>query len=161
LYERERLRIVEALGDRAIDIHHIGSTSVPGLAAKPIVDIMLIVNDCARDEAYAPDLESAGYVLRIREPAGDAQSLFTGTEPHRVYKGSGIDLNLHLWSSGSPEIERNLVFRDWLRTHPEDRELYQRTKLELAAQPWENVQQYANAKDDIIAHIRARAMTKR
>lgn len=157
MYERERSRIVGALGDRAIGIEHVGSTSVPGLAAKPIIDIQLVVQDCADDDAYVPALEAAGYVLRIREPAETGNPLFTGTEPHRVFKGSDVDLNLHVWSLGSLEIPRNLVFRDWLRTHPEDLALYERTKRDLASRSWDNVQQYADAKTAVIAEIRERA----
>jgi GrpB-like predicted nucleotidyltransferase (UPF0157 family) len=157
MFVRERQLLVAALGDRALEIHHIGSTSVPGLAAKPIIDILLVVEDCADDPAYIPDLEAAGYVLRIREP-DESNPLFTGTEPHRVFKGSEIDLNLHVWSKGSAEIERNLLFREWLRTSPDDRDLYQRVKLDLARQNWDNVQQYADAKTDVIEAIRQRAL---
>jgi GrpB-like predicted nucleotidyltransferase (UPF0157 family) len=157
LYERERTRIAAALGSRALEIHHVGSTSVPGLAAKPIIDILLVVENCANDAAYLPDLERAGYVLRIREP-DEGSPLFTGTEPHRVFKGSDIDLNLHVWSRGSGEIERNLIFRDWLRANDDDRDLYQRVKLELASRNWDNIQQYADAKTDVIQTIRDRAL---
>jgi GrpB-like predicted nucleotidyltransferase (UPF0157 family) len=160
MYDRERQRIGAALGDRALEIHHIGSTSVPGLAAKPIIDILLVVEACADDPAYIPDLEAAGYVLRIREP-DESDLLFTGTEPHRVFKGSEIDLNLHVWSKGSAEIERNLLFRDWLRANDDDCDLYQRVKLELAGQNWDNVQQYADAKTDVIEAIRQRALAAR
>jgi GrpB-like predicted nucleotidyltransferase (UPF0157 family) len=161
LYEAERGRIAAALGARALEIHHVGSTSVPGLAAKPIVDILLVVEDCAEEPAYLPALEDAGYVLRIREPAADGNPLFTGTEPHRVFKGAAIDLNLHVWSAGSTEIERTLTFRDWLRANAADRDLYERTKLALAGQGWANVQQYADAKTAVITEIHARAQACR
>lgn len=158
LYETERQRIVNALGSRVLSLDHVGSTAVPGLAAKPIIDIMLVVEDCANDDAYLQDLEAAGYVLRIREPVESPTEHFTGTEPHRVLKGSEIDLNLHVWSRNSPEIERTLTFRDWLRTHDDDRALYQDTKLKLASQQWDNIQQYAESKSEVIGQIRARAM---
>lgn len=161
LYQRERTRIVEALGDRALSIDHVGSTSVPGLSAKPIIDIMLIVADCADEAVYVLDLLAAGYVLRIREPAKYANGTFDGLGPHRVFKGSGIDLNLHVWSQYSPEIERNLIFRDWLRAHPEDLEIYEQTKLALAKRNWDNVQQYADAKTEVIEQIRNRARAAR
>ena len=157
LYERERSRILQAIGARALSIDHIGSTSVPGLAAKPIIDIMLVVADCADDQAYAPGLEAARYVLRISEPAEGDGSPFRGAEAHRVFKGSDTDVNLHVWSRGSEEIERHRSFRDWLRQCPADRTLYERTKLELATQDWDNVQQYADAKTAVIEAIRARA----
>jgi len=135
---------------------HIGSTSIPGLAAKPIIDIMLVVEHCAGENAYVPDLEAAGCVLRIREPIESDDTPFNGEEPHRVFKGPEIDVNLHVWSLGSPEIDRHVSFRDWLRAHPEDLVHYERTKLELAARTWANVQQYADAKTDVIEKIRAR-----
>lgn len=157
MYERERDRIVNVLGERGISIDHVGSTSVPGLAAKPIIDILLVVVDCADEDAFVPDLEEAGYVLRIREPADTANPLFDGTEPHLVFKGAEIDLNLHVWTSGSGEVVRNLLFRDWLRHNSADRELYERTKLDLACRDWQNVQQYAEAKTNVIEEIRGRA----
>lgn len=161
LFEPERTRILRAIGERARAIEHIGSTSIPGLAAKPIIDIMLVVADCADENAYVPDLEAAGFVQRIREPFESDDTPFNGEEPHRVFKGPEIDVNLHVWSVGSLEIDRHLSFRDWLRTHPEDLALYERTKLELAARTWTNVQQYADAKTEVIEEIRARASTDR
>lgn len=157
LYERERVRIVDALGARALSIDHFGSTSVPGLAAKPIIDIMLVVSDCADDEVYAPDLEASGYMLRIREPAASDDSPFHGAEAHRVFKGPDSDVNLHVWSRKSGEIERPRSFRDWLRVCPADRQLYERTKIELAKGRWDHAQQYADAKTAVIEEIRARA----
>ena len=123
LFEREADRIRAVLGSRALRIEHTGSTSVPGLAAKPIIDILLVVADSADEGAYLPALEAAGYVLRIREP---------DWHEHRMFKGPDTEVNLHVFSSGCPEIDRVLMFRDWLRTHAADRDLYARTKLALA-----------------------------
>ena len=148
LFERERDRIVTALGSTAVQVEHTGSTSVPGLAAKPIIDITLIVPDSADEPAYVPQLEAAGYVLRIREPEW---------HEHRVFKGPDTDVNLHVFSVGSPELERMVGFRDWLRAHPDDRALYERTKRELAARTWRHVQNYADAKTDVVEEIMARA----
>lgn len=156
MYAREEARIRGALGDRALLVEHIGSTAVPGLAAKPIIDIILAVADVADEDAYLPDLEAAGYVLRIREPDPTSE-IFHDEEPHRVFKGSEIDLNLHVYSIGSGEITRLRRMRDWLRTNDADRALYERTKRELAARHWDYVQQYADAKDTVIAEIGARA----
>ena len=156
-FKQERSRILHAIGERALAIEHLGSTSIPGLAAKPIIDIMLVVANCADENAYVPELEAAGFVLRIREPIESDDTPFNGEEPHRVFKGPEIDVNLHVWSLGSPEIDRHVSFRDWLRAHPEDLALYERTKLELAARTWASVQQYADAKTDVIEELRARA----
>lgn len=148
LFEREAARIRPALGDRALVLAHVGSTSVPGLAAKPCIDILLVVPDSADEPAYVPALEAAGYVLRIREP---------DWYEHRLFKGPDANVNLHVFSPGCPEIGRMLGFRDWLRRHPDDRELYERTKRDLAGQEWKFVQNYADAKAAVVEAIIARA----
>ncbi len=148
LFDREAERIREALGDLVVRLEHTGSTSVPGLAAKPIIDITLVVPDSGDEAAYAPLLEAAGYVLRIREP---------DWHQHRLFKGPDTDVNLHVFSRGSVELERMVGFRDWLRTHPEDRDLYLRTKRDLAARTWRHVQHYADAKTAVVEEIIARA----
>ena len=148
LFEREARRIRKALGDTVVRLEHTGSTSVPGLAAKPIIDITLIVPDSADEASYVPRLEEAGYVLRIREPHW---------HEHRVLKGPDTDVNLHVFSPGSVELERMVGFRDWLRKHDEDRELYERTKRELAARTWRHIQHYADAKTAVVEEIMGRA----
>ena len=148
LFELEAGRIRRALGDRALQVEHVGSTSVPGLAAKPIIDIVLVVADSADEAEYVPALEAAGYVLRIREPEWFE---------HRVLKGPDMKVNVHVFSPGCPEIERMLLFRDWLRRNEADRELYERTKRELAQKEWKYVQHYADAKSDVVEQIIARA----
>ena len=148
LFQREAERITGALGPRALRIEHRGSTSVPGLAAKPIIDMLLEVADSADEKAYAPALESAGYFLRIRE---------IHWHEHRMFKGPDTEIHLHVFSSGCPEIDRILLFRDWLRSNAADRELYARTKLTLAQENWKHVQNYADAKTDVIQEILGRA----
>lgn len=152
LFEREAERIRGALGERALQVEHAGSTAIPGLAAKPIIDIVLVVADSADEAAYVPPLESSGYVLRIREP---------DWFEHRALKGTEPTVNLHVFSTGCVEIERMLLFRDRLRTNDVERELYERTKRELAAKEWRFVQHYADAKSDVVEGIieRARAET--
>ena len=93
-----------------------------------------------------PNLEGAGYVLRIREP---------DWFEHRCFKGPDTNVNLHVLSEGCPEIERYLRFRDRLRTNAEDRERCERTKRELAAREWKYVQYYADAKSAIVEEILA------
>ena len=148
LFRREAGRIRTALGRRALQVEHIGSTSVPGLAAKPIIDVLLVVADSADEEAYVPALASAGYLLRIREP---------DWYEHRMFKGPDTEVNLHVFSSGCKEIDRHLMFRDWLRRNAADRDLYARTKLALSRQKWKDVQDYADAKTEVIGEIIARA----
>ena len=147
-FAREAARIRRALGDCALLVEHVGSTSVPGLIAKPIIDILLVVVDSADESAYVPALEAAGYVLRIREPEW---------HEHRLFKSSTSALNLHVFPAGSEEVERMLLFRDWLRANPADRELYARTKRELAQQHWQYTQHYADAKSEVVEAIIARA----
>lgn len=137
-----------ALGERALLVEHVGSTSVPGLIAKPCIDILLAVADASDDDAYLPDLQQAGYVLRHRE-------MLHG-EPHRVFKAPDMNVNLHVLSQRSAETARMLDFRDWLRMHPEDTERYASAKRELAARHWGTMQDYADAKDDIVREIAAR-----
>ena len=148
VFHAEADRIKTILGARALQIEHTGSTSVPGLAAKPIIDIVLVVADSADENAYAQDLESAGYHLKIREPEW---------HQHRMFKGPAADINLHVFSQGCPEIPRMLLFRDWLRAHPSDRDLYEQTKLALASNDWNTVQDYADAKTAVVEQILHRA----
>jgi GrpB-like predicted nucleotidyltransferase (UPF0157 family) len=148
LFRCESRRLRAALGDRALQLEHVGSTSVPDLAAKPVIDILLVVANSADETSYLPRLEAAGYSLRFREP---------GWYEHRLLRGANTEINLHVLSAGCPEIARMLAFRDWLRSNPGDRELYQRTKLELAEIEWKSVDDYANAKSVIVAEIMLRA----
>jgi GrpB-like predicted nucleotidyltransferase (UPF0157 family) len=148
LFQLEADRVLAALGSGALLIEHAGSTSVPGLAAKPVIDMVLAVANSAEEDAYVPALESAGYVLRIREPLWFE---------HRMFKGPGTETNLHVFSAGCSEIDRTLLFRDWLRSNPADRDLYQRAKIELAGQEWEHIQNYADAKTAVIGEIMERA----
>jgi GrpB-like predicted nucleotidyltransferase (UPF0157 family) len=150
LFEQEADRIGSVLGKRVVQLEHVGSTSVPGLAAKPILDILLVVPDSGDEPTYALDLEAAGYVLVIREAKWQ----------HRVFKGPDTNVNLHVYSPGSPEIERYLIFRDRLRSDPADRERYQRVKRELAQRDWTYVQQYADAKTEVVEEIIARAQAQ-
>jgi GrpB-like predicted nucleotidyltransferase (UPF0157 family) len=148
LYERERARITAALGDRVLRLEHVGSTSVPDLPAKPLIDIVLEVPDSGDEKAYVADLEAAGYVLRIREP---------DWHEHRVFKGPDTNLNLHVFTGGCEEVGRMLLFRDHLRRDEADRDLYAQTKRDLARREWKYVQQYADAKTAVVREILARA----
>ena len=148
-FGREATRIRAALGLRALAIEHVGSTSVSGLIAKPVIDVVLAVGDSSDEPAYVPALEAAGYRLRIREP---------DWHEHRLFKRLDTDVNLHVFTVGSIEIERMLRFRDWLRVNDDDRELYAATKLALAQRRWRHVQEYADAKTVVVEQIIARAM---
>ncbi|WP_238455623.1 GrpB family protein [Desulfolucanica intricata] len=148
LFEREANRIYSVLGSKALQIEHVGSTSVPGLCVKPIIDMLLVVEDSADELSYVPALEAAGYTLRIREPEWFE---------HRLFKGPDTDINLHVFSSGTSEIDRMLRFRDWLRFNESDRHKYGQVKQDLAKNKWRHVQHYADAKTSIVQEIMERA----
>lgn len=147
-FRQEATKIRSALGEVALRIEHIGSTSVPGLAAKPIVDILLVVEDSGDETSYVPALEDAGYILRVREP---------DFHEHRMFRTAEKDVHMHVFSPGSPEIERYLLLRDHLREDAEDRELYARTKRDLASRSWPSMDHYAEAKTEVVEGILARA----
>jgi GrpB-like predicted nucleotidyltransferase (UPF0157 family) len=147
LFEREAQRIRGVLGNRVLLLEHAGSTSVPGLSAKPKIDIILGVADSADEASYVPLLEAAGYVLRIREPAW---------HEHRVIKGPDTDINLHVFTVGCAEIIRMLGFRNHLRSNESDRLLYERKKQELAQRTWKYTQHYADAKSEVVEEILGR-----
>jgi GrpB-like predicted nucleotidyltransferase (UPF0157 family) len=148
LFTRLAKQIHEALGDDLLLLEHVGSTSVPGLSAKPIIDMVLAVADSRDESSYVPPLEEKGYTLRIREP---------DWYEHRLLKAPDVRGNLHVFSDGCEEIERMLLFRDWLRTHADDRLLYEEKKRELAARKWKYTQNYADAKSEVVEEILARA----
>ena len=150
-FETHAELIAGALGSSALRIEHIGSTSVPGLAAKPIVDILVVVQDSSEESTYLPQLEAAGYVLRVREPEWNE---------HRMFKTPEQDVQLHIYSASCPEIQRNLIFRDHLRSNIDDRRRYEQKKRELAAKKWSNTDEYANAKTEVIESIIAAAQSQ-
>ena len=146
--QEEAEKIARVLGKQALRIEHVGSTSVPGLIAKPIIDIVLVVVDSTNETQYAPALQEGGYILHIREP---------GWHEHRMFKGPANDINLHVFSADCSEIDRMLMLRNWLRTNERDRELYAQTKRMLALQEWKYAQNYADAKTSVIEEIISRA----
>ena len=150
-FEEEKSRISTALGPTARTVEHVGSTSVPGLIAKPIIDIVLVVPDSSDEARYVPPLQRAHYILRIRE-----------RDWHdRVLRGAIIRSNVHVFSEDCPEIERMLLFRDRLRNHPDDRDLYAAQKRTLASRQWAFVQDYADAKSGVVEEILTRAGVRR
>ncbi|QDT40910.1 dephospho-CoA kinase/protein folding accessory domain-containing protein [Gimesia alba] len=143
-FQEQAQRIREALGAAALSIEHIGSTSVPGLGAKPIVDLLLVVADAADEASYLPQLEEVGYELRVREP---------DFEEHRMLRTPKRDVHIHVFSSEATEIKRLLAFRDRLRTHPEDRQRYEQMKRQLAQRDWSDMNAYADAKSEVVEQI--------
>jgi GrpB-like predicted nucleotidyltransferase (UPF0157 family) len=148
IFAHESECIRRAVRDLAVDVHHTGSTSVPGLRAKPIIDITMAVPDSTDEDAYVPALVDAGYEFLMREPDWHEHRLLKRVEPR---------VNLHVFTFGSTEIDRMLTFRDHLRVDETDRALYESTKVALAQRDWETVQSYADAKTDVVEAILARA----
>ena len=138
-------RIRSALGATAVSVEHIGSTSVPGLAAKPILDVLVTVPDITADEDYVDALVDAGYVLRVREPG------------HRLVRTPERDVHVHVLEDGDPAADDYLVLRDHLRVDATDRRLYEDTKRDLVARDWSDMNAYADAKTEVIEAIKARA----
>jgi len=148
-YEVLADRVRRALGPRVRGLEHIGSTAVPGLAAKPLIDMLLLVDDVQDEAAFIPPLEAAGFELRVREP------------DHRMFRTPQRDLHLHVYASGRPEARDYLDLRDWLRVSSDDRNLYATVKRRLAQQQWTDMNDYADAKTDVVLEILTRARTWR
>jgi GrpB-like predicted nucleotidyltransferase (UPF0157 family) len=148
MFDEQARTIRQALAGQKIAIEHVGSTAVPGLAAKPIIDIDLIVADSAAEATYVPHLERTGFRLVLREPFWHQHRMLTRTDPA---------VNLHVFSPNAPEHIRHLIFRDWLRTHPSDRVLYETAKRTIAAKTVAAPADYNLAKNPIIDEIYGRA----
>lgn len=138
-------RVRAAVGQSVLALQHIGSTSVPGLAAKPVIDMLLVVPAVAVDKDYRPALEAAGLELRVLEP------------DHRMFRTPARDAHLHVYSAGASEIADYLDLRDWLRVSTQDRDHYAAVKRELAQRSWPDMNYYAEAKDTVVAAVLANA----
>lgn len=140
-YSEHATRIRSAVDANALAIEHIGSTSVPGLAAKPIIDIALVVADVGATATYEPALHAVGYLLRVREPG------------HQMFRTPERDVHIHVYSPDSPSLDRHLRFRERLRSNTTDRDTYAKVKRTLAARQWSDMNAYAEAKTEIIDRI--------
>lgn len=145
IYLDHRSRIVDALAGADFGVEHIGSTSVPGLAAKPIIDILVTVDDITAEEDYLGALLNAGYELRVREPG------------HRLVRTPARDVHVHIYEHDDPAVDEYLLFRDRLRSDADDRVLYENTKRTLLSRRWVDMNDYADAKTEVIMAIRQRA----
>lgn len=159
-YAAEETLISAALGPVLRSVHHAGSTSVPGLAAKPVVDIVLTVPEPDDEEAYVLPLEGIGYVFHHREPEWHEHRLLKKNAPHFSPDAQERlpHVNLHVFREGCEEVSRMLAFRDWLRVDADDRRLYETTKRSLAERSWTSVQDYADAKTEVVTQIMERAL---
>lgn len=137
-----------ALGAVALRVDHIGSTSVAGLVAKPIIDVDVSVSDPDDEVSYLPQMLVAGYLLRVREPG------------HRMFRTPDLDVHVHVCAKGSQWERRHLLFRDWLRHNERDRAAYGQLKTDLARREWSDMNTYAAAKGPLIAAINTYAAAK-
>jgi GrpB-like predicted nucleotidyltransferase (UPF0157 family) len=150
-YDELAARIGRALGWRALQLDHVGSTSVPGLPAKPVIDIDLTVADPDREQDYVPALAAIGFQLAIREP---------WKYRHRALTSAAPRCNLHVFGFDSPEPIRHRIFRDWLRGNPGERDRYAAAKYQAAAAAnaaGEHVMQYNARKQQVVRDIYHRA----
>lgn len=150
-YASVAAQITETLGWRALQVEHVGSTAVPGLPAKPVIDVDLVVADPADEDAYVPALVATGFVLRVREP---------WWWEHRMLRLDAPRTNLHVFGPDAPEPVRHRLFRDWLRAHPDEIAVYRTAKLkaaEAAAAAGEHVMEYNARKQGVIREIHDRA----
>ena len=148
-YAEHEGRIRHALGPAAVQVEHVGSTSVPGLAAKPIIDVLVTVEDITAEEDYLDQLLDVGYELRVREPG------------HRLVRTPAREVHVHVLEVGDEDADDYLLFRNRLRADPDDRVLYERTKRALIKKDWADMNAYAEAKTGVIAGIKERARQSR
>jgi GrpB-like predicted nucleotidyltransferase (UPF0157 family) len=144
-FEQVHAALQDALDTKAHRIEHFGSTAVPGLGAKGIIDVMVTVDDADDEASYGPPLTQAGFHIRVRQ-AG-----------HRMYRTPDQDVHVHIFTEGSDAAKVRLLFRDWLRHDADDRRLYEETKRELARKDWDATNDYSEAKGAVVAEILVRA----
>jgi GrpB-like predicted nucleotidyltransferase (UPF0157 family) len=153
-FEEEAARVTDALGPIALRVDHVGSTSVPGLAAKPIVDLQVSVASLQPMDAFREPLRAIGYEhfeWLNADGVDDYPYFAKPPEPPRAF-------HIHVAESGSFHERRHLAFRDWLRAHPEDAAEYERVKRNLAQREWPTMDEYANAKTAFIVTTTAKAL---
>ena len=150
LFEKERKLLQNILGDILVAIHHIGSTAIPGLAAKPIIDILMEVTAVAVLDGLNDELRAIVY-----EPKGEF-----GISGRRYFKKGGEDRthHIHAFASGDFNLIRHLAFRDYLRTHPDVAAEYAELKMRIAATCNNDIYRYCDGKDEYVKRIEARAV---
>jgi GrpB-like predicted nucleotidyltransferase (UPF0157 family)/predicted enzyme related to lactoylglutathione lyase len=151
LFHSEAQVLADVFGLELLALHHIGSTSVPGLAAKPIIDILAEVDQIEAIDALAPKLAALGYLAKGEAGIPGRRFFIKPSEEERLY-------HLHVFQTGSPDITRHLVLRDYLACHPERAQAYDALKRELAARFPEDIQAYIAGKDTLVKEIEQEAL---
>ena len=154
-FEAEAKQIGLALGDLVVGLHHIGSTAIPGICAKPIIDILLEVEDAVELDGRSSTMEGLGY-----EPMGEFG--IPGRRYFRKDSASGVRTHqVHAFGAGSPEIERHLAFRDYMIAHPVEAQMYGCLKQRLALEHPDDIEAYMDGKDSFIKEHEAKAIAWR
>lgn len=145
MFNNEKIVLAQILNDELISIHHIGSTSVPGLIAKPIIDILIVVKDINKINDYDAALELIGY-----EAKGE-----NGIPNRRYFQKGGDNRThyLHIYELNDINITRHIAFRDYLIAHPEQANRYADKKIELVRQNVTAIEAYIEGKDDLVKKI--------
>ncbi|MFG6117146.1 GrpB family protein [Halobacillus sp. MO56] len=149
-FKKEAESLQDIMGSMLMYIHHIGSTSVAGLSAKPVIDIMPVVKKIEQVDQFNEAMEAIGY-----EAKGEL-----GIPGRRYFRKGGDDRthHVHVFQEGSPDIERHLAFRDYLRVHPEEAKAYGQLKTELARKFPNDIEAYMDGKDPFIKDRERRAL---
>ena len=156
LYEEEKDRILGVIGHIVVAIEHIGSTAVPGLGAKPIIDIMIAVRYLDDAEECIEPLKSIGYeyVPEFEDSLPERRFFWKGPPEARKYHIHMVELTSDFW-------KRHLLFRDYLRTHPKVSQKYHHLKKELAAKHGSDRDAYTAAKKSFIKSVEAKACSRK
>ena len=149
LYRKEASLLAELFGDLLSEIHHFGSTAIPGIYAKPVIDILPVVKDIIRVDSYNDRMKALGYVPMGEYGISGRRFFFKG--------GRNRTHQVHIFQTGNSEIQRHLSFRDYLRSHPEDAQRYSVLKQDLAKKFPTDIESYCNGKSEFVKSIDQKA----
>lgn len=153
LVQHETKQLKKYFGDDLLEVHHIGSTAIPHIAAKPIIDLIPVITDINKIDALSAALEANGYIA-MGEFGLPQRRFFKKTTPEIKY-------HLHMWPKGHPEITRHVLFCDYLKKHPKEAYAYEDLKKSLAAQYPDDIENYCWGKETFIRAIEKRALTEK
>ena len=148
-FQMEAKRLKSAMPE-TVKIHHIGSTSVPGLAAKPIIDMIMEVENIERVDGWNERFIELGYIVKGENGISRRRYFIHGTEEKRSY-------HLHVFEKGNPEIVRHLAFRDYMMAHCEEAETYATLKKELAEKYTYDGTLYTEGKNEFVRNVDKKA----
>lgn len=150
-FRSEAGRLRAALGDDLVAVHHVGSTAIPGISAKPIIDILLAVREVERLDDFGPEMAALGYEGRGEFGLPGRRFFVKDTDGRRTH-------HIHAYTRGNPELERHLAFRDYMISHPENARAYGRLKERLAKEFPADIEGYMDGKDAFIKEMEREAL---